>query len=353
MINSLFSNEAFNKFLIENAEFSNKLKNSPIGLIDVGARGGVSEIFKPASNVLNVLGFEPDPIEVARIIENKDENLKWASLKIMPIAVSSQKGTEQINVLRHSVNSSMYTVRDDVYSRYKLNGFELDKKITIDVTTIDDLVFSNELKDKNYGEILKIDTQGAELKILKGAERTLKERTCCILCEAAFFTPYENVSLFSELEIYLRKIGFTFYGFLDFQHRSTKMVDKVGKIGRERSMQADALFFKDPLENNFSKQSEVAEKFEGRGDALIIAALLFGYYDFAAEMVEIFIENKQKKIMHAAINSLASTTAKNAVSNCSDYLEKIRENGFEDKVLSIGKLVDMLRDYHTFHDIKK
>ena len=47
MINSLFSNEAFNKFLIENAEFSNKLKNSPIGLIDVGARGGVSEIFKP------------------------------------------------------------------------------------------------------------------------------------------------------------------------------------------------------------------------------------------------------------------------------------------------------------------
>lgn len=343
MIDQLFSTEDFDKFLSVNIEFSNELLKSPIGLIDIGARGGVSSIFKPASKLFNVLGFEPDPAEVMKIKNDLGEKSSWADILLESIAVSDKSGIEEIYLLKHQVNSSMYPVNENIFRRYKLDGFQLEKKIKINVDTIDNLVFSERMANKNYGEILKIDTQGAELKILQGAERTLEERTTCILCEAAFFTPYENVTLFSELEIFLRNKGFTFYAFLDFQQRSTKRMDKFEKIGRERFMQADALFFKDPLHTN--------KKFNGRYQSLIVAALLFGYYDFALEIVESFVEKNYKYSLSTEIKKLAEVTARKAVS-VADNILQMGNVEFNEKLLALGKAVDYMRDFHTFHEIK-
>ena len=137
MINPLFTKKDFNKFLDQNQRFSEDLRSLPIGLIDIGARGGVSNIFRPASGIFDVLGFEPDPLEVEKIMELIDENSKWASLLLEPIAVSDRKGVEELYILKHSVNSSMYPVNQEIFNRYKLEGFQLVKKISINKTTLD------------------------------------------------------------------------------------------------------------------------------------------------------------------------------------------------------------------------
>ena len=47
-------------------------------------------------------------------------------------------------------------------------GFELDYKLTVDACNLDYL-------DINEKDFMKIDVQGYELKVLKGAESSLKE----------------------------------------------------------------------------------------------------------------------------------------------------------------------------------
>ena len=51
--------------------------------------------------------------------------------------------------------------------------------------TLDNFFLKRKKKSPNLGEIIKLDTQGAEHKILKGAKKVLKNNTMCIICEVS------------------------------------------------------------------------------------------------------------------------------------------------------------------------
>src|SRR6266567_2061321 len=110
---------------------------------------------------------------------------------------------------------------------------------------IDDVLQRHSLSPQ-FGEFIKLDTQGTEYEILQGAARALSERTVALLVEVWFCTPYQDQKLFSELELYLRSFGFAFYGATP-HYRSRKLVDKRRQVTRERPLWADAIFLKDPL----------------------------------------------------------------------------------------------------------
>ena len=48
------------------------------------------------------------------------------------------------------------------------------------------------MSKRKLPEIMKIDTQGAELDILKGAIQSLKNSTVAITCEVTFFEIYKK-----------------------------------------------------------------------------------------------------------------------------------------------------------------
>ena len=56
--------------------------------------------------------------------------------------------------------------------------------------------------------LLKIDTQGYELEILKGAEQTLKYIEA-IYAEVSLVELYKNQPLFDEIFKYIKKSGFS------------------------------------------------------------------------------------------------------------------------------------------------
>src|SRR5262249_27536117 len=133
---------------------------------------------------------------------------------------------------------------------------------------------------KNWGEFIKLDTQGTEFEILQGARKTLKARTVAVLAEVEFCQAYAGQRLFSEVELLLRSLGFSFYGFTTFHVRSRKLLEKSREGGRERAFYADAVFFKDPLPGG-PPGAALSE----RGQRLLFCcALLLGYHDFALEL---------------------------------------------------------------------
>jgi len=312
------------------------LRADPVGLIDIGARWGVSEVFRPAAEIFDVLAFEADPDEAERLIRSADA--PWSRLTILPHALADERRLVTLHLLRRANNSSIFPVDLRWYDRYSLKGFEQEKEIELPAVPLDDVVFGG-AGGARWGEILKIDTQGAELLILQGAERTLAERTQCILCEASFFTVYQGAPLFSELELHLRQRGFSFYGFLDVQQRSTRRLDKRTTRGRERFMQADAVFFKDPVGGNRDARAL---------DVLVLAATLFGFFDFALEVAA--LQPSPAADADRAIRQLASVTSPDVLAELNDVNDRISKNPADANV-RLGQLVDRLRDVHTYHDV--
>lgn len=79
---------------------------------------------------------------------------------------------------------------------------ELDRIVRVRTTTIDTLA-----KDLPQADVLSMDTQGAELRILKGASESLRS-TLCVITEVEFAPIYEGQPLFDEQMAFLRPYGF-------------------------------------------------------------------------------------------------------------------------------------------------
>ncbi len=81
---------------------------------------------------------------------------------------------------------------------------------------MDDLVDSGQM---SIPTLLKMDVQGYELEVLKGAERTL-ESVEAVLAEVSFYPFADGLPTVEEIIIWLREHGFAWYdvmGILRYQ----------------------------------------------------------------------------------------------------------------------------------------
>lgn len=346
MLTPLFSAEELERSCLTETPTFSELRRNPVGLVDVGARWGVSEIFAPAAPFFDVLAFEPDPDEVARLRNEAMRKAPWAAVTVDPTALADRRKNVSLHLLRRANNSSLFPVLKHYYERYKLTGFELSQILELRAQSLDDVVFAPRFSHHRFGEIIKIDSQGAELEILGGAERTLRKRTLCIICEAAFFTPYEGACLFSDVERRLRQLGFSFYAFVDVQHRSTKRLDKRTHRGRERLMQADAIFFRDP----FDRAKSGKDLLPREAAILVLASTLLGLYDFSLELCDLPLwRGEERDIVTRAIHQLAFVPAE-SVRETINRLSSLRDADASNALIAVGRLVDKLRDFHTYHE---
>ena len=97
------------------------------------------------------------------------------------------------------------------------NGWgEVVNTTQVDVTTIDDYC-----REKNISHInlLKSDTQGFELEVLKGAIGMLKQNKVeFIFLEINFVELYKNLPSFCDINGFLSQHGFKLLRFYDFSY---------------------------------------------------------------------------------------------------------------------------------------
>jgi len=146
----------------------------------------------------------------------------------------------------------------------------------ISTRTIDDIC------DQSDGpvspDILTIDTQGAELEILKGAANAVSETVLAVVAELAIVQSYEGQPLISDICRHLDDAGFTFMRKLDehlgFIHRAP-----LGFRAAGCEYEIDGLFLL-----RLDQISRVDD--EARCKLAFIAAS-FGHIDYMAAVLEI------------------------------------------------------------------
>ena len=208
-----------------NSLIENLLKGEKIISLDVGAQGGFnSDNFFP--NKYNKF-FENILVEP---IESEAEKLKDKKFLIKK-GLWSKKEMKKLYILDNRLGStSMYIPDKEAFDIHNINEKDYDDyKVTRTVEVGCDTI-SNQLSGLNINSLdyLKIDTQGAELEILKGIG---KYRPLLIKVEAHFFSMYKNVPDWHELVNYLYNIN---YVLIDWK--------SIGKHNTRVPAEADMIF---------------------------------------------------------------------------------------------------------------
>jgi FkbM family methyltransferase len=192
------SNDKYNLInLIENL-----LRRRKIIVLDVGAQGGFnSDNFFPSKyNVFfeDVL-IEPIKTEADKLKENK---------LVINKGLWSKKEKKKLYILDNRLgSSSMYMPDEKSFYLHDISSKDFENyKVTRTVEVECDTI-SNQLSKLNISNLdyLKIDTQGAELEILKGLGNY---RPLLIKVEAHFFSMYKDVPSWHELINYLYNLNY-------------------------------------------------------------------------------------------------------------------------------------------------
>ena len=177
------------------------LKNKKLIGLDVGAQGGFnSDKFFPEKYNKYFETILVDPL--------KDSLKNGQSKHIINKGLWSSKGNRKLYVLnKRPGSSSMYEPNKESFAIYgfeekDFNLFDVNKTEMVECDTL-----SSSLKnlDINTLDYLKIDTQGAELEVLKGLENY---RPLVIKCEVQIFPMYKNVPSWTEVTNFLYNLGY-------------------------------------------------------------------------------------------------------------------------------------------------
>ncbi|EAZ91442.1 FkbM family methyltransferase [Crocosphaera chwakensis] len=195
------------------ANFYNDIKyltrNNQLKIIfDVGANVGQTsqELVKnfPSSYIY---AFEPVPNTFKELKKNVS---KFQKVKPVNIGFGEQIG--QFPITSEDL-SGHNTFLIDQKEKKTIDSVQNQTTILVDVNTIDNFCQENKIEEIN---LLKIDTEGFEMKVLKGAENKLKQQKIdYIFVECEFYSrpnrqPHGN---FSELFTYLENFNYRVVSF--------------------------------------------------------------------------------------------------------------------------------------------
>ena len=214
------SNDKYNfKIILEKL-----LKKEKIIALDVGAQGGFnSDNFFPKK--YNIF-FEDILIEPIKEEAEKFEKKKFVINK----GLWSKKEKKKLFILGNRLgSSSMYEPDEKYFSLHDIkdkdfNNFKITQTVEVECDTL-----SNQLTGLNINNLdyLKIDTQGAELEILKGIGNY---RPLLIKIEAHFFSMYKNVPSLHQLMNYLYEINYVLIDLKGIGSHSTRVPAEADMI---------------------------------------------------------------------------------------------------------------------------
>jgi FkbM family methyltransferase len=188
------------------------LLDRPVVGIDVGCRDGVRPAWRELRPHALLVGFDADPAECARLNALAGDP---AQERYEPVALAADEGEATLYVTADPQSSSLYPPDPRALGRYpELWRHEPRGTETIRTTTLDAWA---EGAGVSAIDALKVDVQGAELDVLRGAQRNL-ESVRVVESEVEFQELYEGQPLFTDVDRFLREHGFSLWRLREIHH---------------------------------------------------------------------------------------------------------------------------------------
>lgn len=231
---------------------------------------------------LTIYGFDADADACNEAnIDLDNRQIPWIE-KHIPIALADKNKVATLYVTKNPMCSSLYPPNEVFLERFnelpKLVG--LDFEVEVETDTLDAFCAEEGLKRVDY---LQLDIQGAELQALDGSAHLLETTVLAIQTEVSFSELYQNQPLFSDVDHYLRRYGFTLFDF-DLQKnsciRKQSPIYSTNRLGQ--LLWGDAFYFRDLLSDSAPDALKTPE------NMLRLACLtdILGFTDYSFELLK-------------------------------------------------------------------
>ncbi len=167
-------------------------------VIDVGANSGqFGKLMRDIGYRGKIISFEPTKKAFEKLKSNADNN--WDCYKI---ALGNEVGSKEIKVYALDLFSSFLNKTEYGLERFQSEVSNYDTEL-IDITTLDKF-----LDGKIYNNIfLKMDTQGYDLEVFKGA-LNVRKNIKMLMTEVAFHKIYDGMPSYLDALSSYNKAGF-------------------------------------------------------------------------------------------------------------------------------------------------
>ncbi len=263
-------------------------------LVDVGSAGGLHPRWRPFRSILSAILF--DPREAAA-----SGSLGRGHNRVYPVALSDQAGTAKLHITELANMSSFLEPDPNVFGRYFKKGKDARTVSTesVVVERLDALAQS----DGFQPHVLKVDTQGSELMVLKGAQQALASAVL-VEVEVSFLQRYVGQPVFADVEAWMKQRGFELI--------------ELYRLKRYRA--ANSLGIRSSLTDDGQRSGQVAY-----GDAIFVRS--------QAAIVEAAAKDQGASVLRAMVALLAYGKADHAAA----LLDRGRESLPVDLANAIGE----------------
>lgn len=171
-------------------------------IFDIGANTGLySVVSGVVSNDATIYAFEPNVANLKRLSKNIELN-SLSNITIIPFAVGNTNEDILFTVLKDDVVSDTSSAIE-AFSKSTYRG-ELEwKNISVAQIRVDDFVESHNISKI---DLMKVDVEGYEIEVLKGAMQSILCWKPTILLET-----FLDGDKRSFLEVFVREAGYTVY----------------------------------------------------------------------------------------------------------------------------------------------
>jgi FkbM family methyltransferase len=299
-VDQILWNPRFTHQLVRDRAF----QDDAVVVVDVGMRGGAHEHWKLLGDQVRFIGFDPDEEECQRINERSSRTQSIC----YPVALDSAPRRRKL--LRRPYNRAAdglcgytwWSSRLGLMEPREITDFRIDQPgteevadaVEIETTTLDQ--FARDIGLKTF-DFLKVSAVGAELDVLRGAERFLGPGGAIgIEAELRLLPTYDRPNpVFLEVYNYLHSRGYYLYNVslhrlsrkalpmpVASDHRDHLGEPILGPTTRGQLDYGDAVFFRDLVGDRFDPKTANDVR------RVLKAASLFEIYnlpDCAAELL--------------------------------------------------------------------
>jgi len=205
-------------------------RSEPV-IFDVGAHiGDTVAKYRSLFPSAHIHCFEPFPDSFDRLATRLT---RVPRTHLHRLALMEHEGSTKLHVNRSVATNS--TLPSDARGAFYWGEQKLETEATIDVvaSTIDQV---RDRESVNHIDILKIDVQGAEYAVLRGADATLRQHAVDVLYMELIVAPtYVGQHKLQEYLALLDSLGYVIFDFYNRARRNGRLI------------QADVLFVSEPF----------------------------------------------------------------------------------------------------------
>lgn len=276
-------------------------------VVDIGARGGAGGLWAPFAGFCDVIGFDPDEAECTRLNGEAGDS----GQHFYPYAIGRTDGPADFHITQFPYSSGFYRGNPRWLERFPFTTLTVTSTVRVETVCLDSFVSAEGIDRVDF---IKVDVEGAELDVLRGAARMLERCGVLGIKTEFWWDPVvKGQPSFAEIDLFLREAGFRFF---DAQlHRYPRNALPVGHLKGVRqadgsttvapdprpygqAFTGDALYFRDPVGEAREERNTIAWTWDG----LLRLCGLFDLFDYGDSAIEILEHFRDGLAAHCAVD---------------------------------------------------